>query len=163
MLGQIFPKQIDNIYRGYWLAVWLLAPIVLVKAAMGLNSIINTRLVIESADKIPLDTYGAGAAATIIFLFKAWGLCLLLLSLLGALALIRYRAMVPLVYLLLLIENAGRKVMTLLDPLPTVASSAEPPSLSLMINLALITALLIGFALSLGTPRTAAEGHKTAT
>ena len=162
MLGRIFPKQIDNTYSGYWLAVWLLVPIVFVKAAMGLNSIINTRLVIESADKIPLDTYGAGAAATIIFLFKAWGLCLLLLSLLGALALVRYRAMVPLVYLLLLIENAGRKVMTLLDPVPTVSSSAEP-SLGFTINLALVTALLIGFALSLGTPRAAAEGHKTAT
>ena len=162
MLGHIFPKQIDNTYRGYWLAVWLLVPIVLVKTAMGLNSIINTRLVIEGADKIPLDTYGAGGAATIIFLFKAWGLCLLLLSLLGALALIRYRAMVPLVYLMLLIENAGRKVMTLLDPLPTASSSAGP-SFSFTVNLALITALLIGFALSVSAPGEAAEGRKTAT
>ena len=162
MLGQIFPKQIDNTYRGYWLAVWLLVPIVLVKAAMGANSIINTRSVIVDADNIPLDSYGAAAAALIIFLFKAWGLSLLLLSLLGVLALIRYRAMIPLVYLLLLIENAGRKVMTLTDPLPLHSTDAGP-SFSFTINLVLITALLIGFALSASTPGEAPEGRKTAT
>lgn len=52
MFSRIFPKQIDNAFQGHWLAVWLLVPVVLVKLAMDVNSIINTRLVATSADGI---------------------------------------------------------------------------------------------------------------
>ncbi len=150
MLRRIFPQQIDNTYRGYTLALWLLVPIVLMKLLMGGNSIINTRDVIETADKIPLGSYGAEAGAMIVFMFKSWGLNLVLLSLLGVLALIRYRAMVPLVYLLLLIENAGRKVFTAIEPI-RVVSSGDGPSFALLINLGFIAALLVGFVLSIGS------------
>ena len=149
MLHRIFPKQIDNIYRGYWLAVWLLVPLAFVKLAMGVNTVVNTHKIITSADGIPLDTYSTGAQQNLVFMYQAWGLTLALLALLGFVALIRYRAMVPFVYLMLGIEQIGRiaceavtfqrSAATLIGPTPAGA-----------INLALIAALLIGFALSLG-------------
>ena len=40
-------------------------PIVLVNIIMGANTMINTRDVIQGADRIPLDSYGATAARII--------------------------------------------------------------------------------------------------
>jgi hypothetical protein len=73
-----------------------------------------------------------------------WGLSLLIFSLLGVLALIRYRAMVPLVFLLLLLEHLGRKLIFVAMP---IAQAGEPPAFS--INLVLMASMLIGLALSL--------------
>ena len=42
MLGRIFPKQIDNAYRGYKLAIWLLAAIVLLRLAMSGGTLFQT-------------------------------------------------------------------------------------------------------------------------
>ena len=152
MLERIFPKQIDNTYRGYWLAVWLLVPLVLVKLAMGVNVMINTRDIIEGVDGIPLSTFDVEAQKTLVFSFQAWALELFLLAALGFLALVRYRAMIPLVYLLLLAENAGRKIISLASGSPLIAPGG--PSGAALINMTLIAALLIGFAMSIGRRRT---------
>lgn len=45
MFERIFPRQFDNTYRGYWLAVWILVPLVLAKLAMGISVIIVKCLV----------------------------------------------------------------------------------------------------------------------
>jgi hypothetical protein len=37
VLGRIFPKQLDNNYRGHALAIWLLVPVVLMKLIIGVN------------------------------------------------------------------------------------------------------------------------------
>jgi hypothetical protein len=68
----------------------------------------------------------------------------LIFSLLGALALVRYRAMVPLVFLLLLLEHLGRKLILALMP---VAQAGSPPAFS--INVFLIGLTALGLALSL--------------
>ena len=150
MLGRIFPKQIDNTYRGYWLAVWLLVPLVLVKLGMGFNVILNTRDVIQGVDGVPLDTFSAEAQKSLVFAFQAWALGLFLSALLGLIALVRYRAMVPLIYLLLLAENAGRKIIQLIMQEAHASPTGNGLSVGATVNLVLIAALLIGFALSVG-------------
>ncbi len=152
MLSRIFPMQIDNAYRGSRLAIWIFVPVVLVNMIMGANSMINTRDVIQGADGIPLDSFGPVAARIIVASFKSWGLGHFLLASLGLLALIRYRAMLPLAYLVFILENCGRKVLQHANPLRIFTSSGEP-AIGAMINLALLTALLVGFALSLGGKR----------
>ncbi|MEQ1755327.1 MAG: hypothetical protein ABL973_14490 [Micropepsaceae bacterium] len=149
MLSRIFPTRFDNSYRGYTIAIWLLGPLVLAKLLMGANVMLNTHAVIVGADRIPLDHYGPDAASTVTFLFQTWGLVLALFSLLGLLAIARYRSMVPLIYLLLLVENAGRKLFGVINPVH-VLTDGQTMSLGFMINTGFIAALLIGFALSIG-------------
>lgn len=149
MLSRLFPRQFDNDYRGYTIAIWLLVPIAILKLAMGCNTIFNTTWVIENADRVPLADYGPKAAHLVIFLFQSWGLGLALMSLLGLIACLRYRSMVPLAYLILLAEDAGRKLLGLLSPLE-LAPGGPSPSFGTMVNIGLIAALLIGFVLSLG-------------
>lgn len=159
MLGRIFPKQFDNDYRGYSLAIWLLVAIVLVKFAQGVASMVDAPFIIRAADGIPLDTFGAGAAATVVYMFKAWGLSNALVNLVGAVAILRYRAMVPFVYVLLTIDQVVRRVFVATDPLPRIATT-EPPGFVFPINLVLLALLLIGLALSLA--KTASEERRSA-
>ena len=147
MLHRIFPRQFDNIYRGHWLAIWILVPVVLLELVIGANSIINTRSVAMGADGIPLDRFGAEAATTVISLFALLGLSRLLFGLLGVMALIRYRAMIPFIYLLLLVLQLGSKALLLFHP--AIRSLGHNTASGSTVILALIAMLLTGFVLSL--------------
>jgi hypothetical protein len=149
MLSRIFPKQIDNTYRGYRLAIWLLVPIVVVKMTMGFNMLLNARQLAQTADNLPLDSFGILPAAIIVMDFKTGGLERIVLATLALVALLRYRAMLPFVYLLLAFDAVGMMTLWLADPLP-VARRSGAPSFGFMVNLFLAAGLLIGFALSLG-------------
>jgi len=149
MLNKLFPRSIDNAYGGRKLALWLLAVVAMLKAAMGLNSIFNGYVVATTADGIPLETFTPAGARAVVSFLALWGLSLLLFSLLALLALVRYRAMAPLIFLLLLLEQLGRKYILLAMPIAPVGS---PPAFS--INAALIGLMVLGFALSLWSRKT---------
>ena len=76
--------------------------------------------------------------------FTSVGFAMGIFALLSFVALIRYRAMVPLMYLTLLLENLGRLVLSAIYPVAKTGSgfSAE-------INLAIVTALVLGLIMSL--------------
>jgi len=165
VLSRLLPRQLDNTYQGYALALWLMVPIVAVKFLMGvnvagLNPWINNRDVLRTVDGIPLDTFGAGAASTVVLLFASWGLALLLLSVLGIAALLRYRAMIPLMYLMLAIEQIGRTGFLRLN---STARAVEPGVVSpgTLINWGLAAALVIGLVLSLAAPRRGRESAES--
>jgi hypothetical protein len=139
MFNQLFPQRIDNTYRGHQLALWLFGLIVLMKTAMSVNSIFLGHKIATSADGIPLDTFPPAAAGTIISMFAIWGLAHLMICLLCALVLFRYRALVPFMFLFLLLEHLGRKLV--LQFIPFVR----------YVNLALLAVMIAGLALSFST------------
>jgi len=145
MLNSIFPKQFDNAYRGHRLAIWLFIPVVLMELGVGANSIINTRTVAMSADGIPLDRYGAGGAEAVIALFAIAGLFRVVLALQGVVVLVRYRTMIPLMYLELLILQLCSKALLLVNPI--AKSGVSTAQLGSAFILALLAMLLIGFFL----------------
>lgn len=157
MLSRLFPSTFDNAgYRGYTLGLWLLVPLLGVKLLMGINTILNTRSVIEGADGIALGKFSDEAATLVVYEFRAWGLALILFALLGVIALVRYRSMVPLAYLMLFLENAGRKVIGLMTFPPPPPSQAGL-SLGAEINAALIAVALIGLLLAIGPKDSSAD------
>src|SRR4051794_15426480 len=101
MLNPILPQRIDNTYRGHPLALWCFIPVLVMKTGIALSTLFNGRVAAQSADGIPLDSFGASGAAAVVALFAIWGLAQLVFSVLGVLALTRYRAMIPLVFVLL--------------------------------------------------------------
>ena len=147
MLDRLFPQRIDNTYRGHRLALWILAVLVLMKGGIGLGTILNGNAAATSADGIPLDTFGPAGGQAFLSIFAAWGLAQLMLNLVGLVALIRYRAMVPFIFVVLLVEHLGRKLIFLALP---IARIGTPPGV--LINLALIAAMLVGLVLSLRSP-----------
>lgn len=152
MLDRLFPRIIDNAYPGSRVAFLFLVPVMAVKLLIGVRSMIDPRGVIEGADGIPLAPFGHDGALTLIFQYQTWGLGIVLLVALAALALARYRAMVPLTCLFLLAENVGRKVISIAD-----GEAAIPlhPLLSVpfLINASFDAFLLAALLLSLTPPR----------
>lgn len=144
MPNPIFPKTLDNATRLARPALWILALLSLLKLAMSLNWIFNGRQVAIDADGIPLDTFPPAAAQAILAVFAVWALAHGLIALLGFLALARYRAMVPLAFVLLLTEHAGRKVVFHYLPLPR---TGEPPAFA--INVGLFALEIVGLGLAL--------------
>lgn len=143
MLNRLFPQRFDNEYRGHALALWIFGLLVLFKGAIGVGVMVNGRNAAVSADGIPLDAFGPAGTQAFVSLFAAWGLGHLMLNLVGATALIRYRAMVPLMYVTLLAEHLGRKLIFWYLPMPRTGAPGA------FINLALVALMVIGLVLSL--------------
>lgn len=99
-MSRLLPERIDNHYRGYVLALWLFVLVALQRVALGLTHLLKADGGAQSISTIPLDTYPPSAAQNIIGLFARMGLEQLLFGALCLLVLIRYRALIPLMYLL---------------------------------------------------------------
>lgn len=148
MLTRLFPREAGNDYRGYRAAIWLLVLAILLRLAMGAAALFDTQGMLQDADTIPVDTWSAPAAATVVYLTKLVGIDHLLLTLVAVVVLIRWRNLIPFAYLLLLAEQLARFAVKFTNPIPgSGATLAVDP------NLIIIAALLIGLALSLSTPR----------
>ena len=126
MLNQIVPHQFDNNYRGHKLALWLFALLVLMKLGMSLSAIFDGYNMARSADGIPIDTFTSGGAEAVISITALLGLSHFLLASLGVLALIRYRAMIPLMYVLLLVGYFAKKWILLVHPIVRTGTHPAP-------------------------------------
>jgi hypothetical protein len=144
MLERLLPRRADNAYGGRKAALWLFALLTLVKGAMGLNSIFNGYSVATGADGIPLDTYTPAGARAFVSMFAAWGLAQVVLCLLCVLVLARYRALVPFMFALLLLEHLCRRLLFLLMPVERAGAPPGP-----YVNVALAGLMVVGLALSL--------------
>ena len=153
MLNRIFPAQFDNTYRGHWLGLWLFIPIIVVKGIQSVDTVLLTRLVAVGPDAIPLDSFGAACTETVLSLFALMGMSLLILPLQGIVVLIRYRSMIPFMYLSLLVVLVGSRVIQFVHPL--VRSNALP--YGVIMNLAILAATVLGFVLSLHDKRENAQ------
>ena len=153
MLGLLFPRVIDNRFRGQWLGYWLLAPVLLLKFGIAIGSILTPGNA-NRADAINLSSYSAPALRAAMTSTALLGLLHLSIALICLLAMIRYRAMVPMIYLWLALEFLGRRVVLGVYPIERVPG----PSSGSMINLVLIALLALGLALSVWPRRDAPDG-----
>ncbi|HEX8904774.1 MAG TPA: hypothetical protein VF771_08035, partial [Longimicrobiaceae bacterium] len=142
----------DNRFPGRRLGYWLFA-LMLLKIVMGLNVMANAPSVARSADGVPVESFGTAARAAFSFVFAAWGLGQLVLGLASLVVLLRYRSLVPLMFLALLIEQLGRMGLRLYWPVERI-----PDAPGTAINIALSAVMVLGFALSIWRPRTEMAG-----
>ena len=145
MLRRLFPPQFDNRFQGHPLALWLLAVLIALKLVMAVNSVLNTSAVAGGADGFQLQSYGGGGGQAVLMLFAVGAIAQLTLAALGVAALLRYRSMLPFLYLLLLFEFAGRRMIVQ----AYAVERAETATFGLAINIAMLALLLGGLGLSL--------------
>ena len=144
MLNRIFPEYIDNHYRGHKFALWLFYPLTLMNVAIALVAIFARDGGAQSAGGIPLDTFVSGGAQAVIGVVAFLGLSKLLLGMLFVLALFRYRAMIPLMYVMIVVDYLGHKGIGLMKPIVRIGT---PPGS--FVSVALIALSIIGLVLSL--------------
>lgn len=144
MPNPIFPPSIDNRYRGHKVALWLFGLLVSFRTLQSLMVLFDAASVARSADGIPLDTYPAASAQTIVALFALSGLYRLILLLVCVVVLLRYRSAVPFLFALLALEYAAKRLLLLFVPIASTGTPIGP-----LVNLVLFALTIIGLALSL--------------
>jgi len=144
MLDRLLPSPIDNQVRGHKLALWLFYPIALISLVRSCLHIFLSDGGAQSIATIPLDTFTPDGAMTLIGLFAQWGLVQLLMAVLFAVVLFRYRALLSLMYLLLLAENVGRVSIGAMKPIVTLETAPGGPG-----SLVFIVVAAMGLILSL--------------
>jgi hypothetical protein len=127
VLDRLLPRSIDNRYRGSQVALWILVPITLLTFYRGGVHLLLPDSGAQSIATIPLDSYSAEGAKTVVSFIAQWGWLQLLMACLYVIVLFRYRALIPLIYLLLFVEYVGRNVIGLALSLRWKEEGAESP------------------------------------
>jgi len=144
MFDKLLPQPIDNTYSGSKIALWLFGLIVFVQILQSVMVIVNGHSVAQSADGIPLENYPAAAAQTILAIFTVSALRRLIISLICAVVLFRYRSAVPLMFVVLGLNYLGGQVILQFVPIVRVGT---PPGV--VVNLVMFGLMIVGLALSL--------------
>lgn len=141
MITKIFPKNIDNDYKGYAIVVYVFI-------------IYSVMSIVRSCIHLFAPDGGAGSIAhvdlsqggkNIIFVFALWGSSQLILAFIQLLVSIRYKSLLPFMYILLFLEYCFRALLGIMKPLAFETGAGTPPGGYLdkvMIPLALIVFIL---------------------
>jgi ABC-type amino acid transport system permease subunit len=148
MFEKLFPKGIDNSYRGSKVALWLFGLVVGMKITQSLAVIFNGYYTAKGADGIPLDTFTPAAAQTAVAIFAQASLWRLTFCLMCVLALVRYRSSIPLLFVLFVLNYLTGELIFRFVPLVRTGTPLGPT-----VNLILFALMVIGLALSLRSPR----------
>jgi hypothetical protein len=154
ILIRILPRQADNRFEGYRAALWLFGSFIALKLVMGVNSIFNSYSVATEADGIPIDSFGSAAARLLLMLFALTSLGQFALALVGLTVLLRYRALVPFITLMLFAEQLARRFIVQSYAVARPDSSAPGGA----INLGLLALLALIVLLSLIPARRGSAG-----
>jgi hypothetical protein len=123
IMSRLFPAQFDNNYRGQKLALWLFYPLTAVTLWRSQHHIFAPDGGAQSIATIPLDAYTPGGAQGIVTAFALWGLAQLAMGLIMLMALIRYKSMIPLMWLFIILEYGGRRLVGIYKPLDTIGTA----------------------------------------
>ena len=143
----LLPKTINNVFPGKKIALWFFYFITGVTLWRSQHHIFANDGGAQSIATIPLDTYSVNAADTIVGIFALMGISQLLIGLIGLVACIRYRSLIPFLYLLTLLEYVFRaSYLPIFKSIHTVETAPGAA-----VNLPLSLVLVVMLALSLWT------------
>lgn len=143
MTRALLPQRLDNEYRGSRSALWLFGFVVAMKSAQSLAIMFNGYATARDADGIPLGSFGAAAAQTVVAVFAQGSLWRLFFCLLCGIVLLRYRNAIPLMFLLLALNYLAAQLLLLFVPLSRMGTPVGP-----LVNLFLFVFMVVGLGLS---------------
>lgn len=142
--ARLFPAQIDNRFPGHPMAFWGFVGVTCITLWRSQHHMFAPDGGAESIATIPLSSYPDGAAGTVIGIFALWGLSQLLLGLVMALAAFRYRAMIPMLLGLVILEYIMRILLGAGNPIETAGSA---PGAVANLPMIVIASALLGLCL----------------
>ena len=124
MFKKLFPKTIDNQYRGMAIAKWVFVAMTVLTIGRSLAHMFLPDGGAQSIATIALDAFSPTAASVIIGIFAYWGWSQLLLGLLYVIVLWRYQSMIPLMSVFIFVEWVGRFLLEgFYKPIETVGTA----------------------------------------
>jgi hypothetical protein len=149
----LLPAKIDNTIRGWKLPFYIFALYAVISTVRSCIHLLSPDGGAGTIAGMDLTTAGADG---IIFAFGLWGSSQLLFAIIQLLVVLRYRSLVPLMYLMLMLEVLLRELVGRMKP---VTFAHTPPGAignQLILPLA---ALMLALALWSGMKQLRTEGH----
>ncbi len=143
-LSRLLPPLANFTYTGSRVSLWLLGLVLILKLAIALGAIFNGHYAASVADGIPIDSYTPQGTQAFLSVFASLGLSQFVLGLFGVLVLLKYRPLVPIFLLALLLEYLARKGISAYIPIVRSGDAPGGP-----INWALFGVMLLAFVLSM--------------
>jgi hypothetical protein len=116
MIKYLFPNSIDNDYKGNKAPLYLFYLVTAFTVVRSIIHLVSPDGGAQSIATIPLHLYSKDASDTIIHMFAEWGLSQLLLGLFYVVVLIKYKSLIPLMYLFLVLEYSTRLLLSFYKP-----------------------------------------------
>ena len=124
IIERIFPKNLNNNYKGYKIALYVFYALTALTLWRSQHHLFAPDGGAQSIATIPLDTFTTSGAAAVVGVFGLWGLSQLIIGMIYLIVSLRYRAMIPLMYLLMFVEYFVRTVyFPLAKPIPTAGTA----------------------------------------
>lgn len=138
-MSWILPERIDNHFPGHRAVVAVFSVITLITLGRSLFHMLAPDGGAQSVAHIPLDTFSpAQAGQAVIFVFALWGLSQLMMGLVYVATLARYRALIPLLLVLMFLEYLGRFTLGHVRPLDLAGTPPGKILDHIMIPLSLV-------------------------
>lgn len=136
---RVFPKQLDNSFRGNRIAVIVFALITVFTLA---RSCIHIFAPDGGASSIAGINTSVEGGSNVISMFAFWGLAQLLMGLVYLAVFFRYKSLIPFMYMLIIIEYSGRVLIGMVKPL--IVSHTPPGAIGdyILIPLAIVMLIL---------------------
>lgn len=122
-MNRILPSSVDNTYLGNKIALWFFYLITMVTIIRSCIHIFKDDGGAQSIATIPLDTYTEAGAGTVILIFAYWGLSQLMFGMMQIIVALKYKSLIPLMYLFLIFEYTGRFCISLLKTIETTGQA----------------------------------------
>lgn len=119
IINHIFPKTIDNQYRGNKIALYFFYLIAAITVVRSLIHTFATDGGAQSIATIPLYNYSEQASKTVILIFALWGLSQLIMGIFYVIIALRYKSLIPLMYIFIVFEYFMRLVLGIIKPIVT--------------------------------------------
>lgn len=123
MINKILPNIVDNNYRGNKIALWFFYLITVVTFVRSCIHIFKYDGGAQSIATIPLDTYTDAGAATVVLIFSYWGLSQLMFGIIQVIIALKYKSLIPLMYLFMFFEYVGRFGISHFKPIETTGQA----------------------------------------
>jgi len=150
ILNLIFPEQFDNQFKGHKIALYVFYILTAVTLWRSQHHLFAPDGGAQTIATVPLDTFTHAGAQAVIGVFGLWGLSQLIIGLVYLLVALRYRAMVPLMYVLMLVEYLFRAFyFPITKPIPTAGTA---PGAMINIPFVILTILML-LAIIIGSKR----------
>jgi hypothetical protein len=136
MFDKILPRLVDDIYNGHKLALYFFYFITLITIGRSCIHIFASDGGAQSIATIPLNSFTPSGAEAVIFMFAQWGIAQLMVGLIYLLVGLRYRRLIPLMYVFIFFEWSSRIALMIFKSIET--TGIAPAAIAQLVMVLLI-------------------------
>ena len=119
----VLPKEINNTYQGRNIALYLFYLFTIMTVVRSLIHVFAPDGGAQTIATMPLDSFSREGASAVILIFALWGLSQLIMGIFYVIVCLRYKSLIPLMYLFIFFEYVMRLILGVLKPIETTGTA----------------------------------------